>query len=47
MTNASERLINIDMLNEPKMLTGSGQNGTWQANFPVRWDYTDTHATGE
>jgi len=46
-TNASELLINIVNLNEPKMLIGSGQNGTWQVNSPVGRDYTDMHATGE
>lgn len=35
MTNASELLINIVMLDEPKMLTGSGQNGTWRDSSPV------------
>ena len=46
MTNASELLINIVTVSEPKMLTGSGQNGTWRDNSSVSWDYTDTHATG-
>jgi hypothetical protein len=35
MTNTSELLINIVMLDEPKMLTGSGQNGTWRDSSPV------------
>ena len=30
MTNVSELLINIVNQVEPKLLTGSGQNGTWQ-----------------
>ncbi len=47
MTNASELLINIVKLSEPKMLTGSGQNGTWRDISLVSWDYTDTYATGE
>jgi hypothetical protein len=47
MTNVSELLINIVKLSEPKMLTGSGQNGTWRDISLVSWDYTDTYATGE
>ena len=46
MTNESELLINIVILNEPKMLTGSGQNGTWRGCSLVSWDNTDKHATG-
>ena len=46
MTNEGELLINIVMLSEPKMLTGSGQNGTWRDCSLVSWDNTDKHATG-
>lgn len=46
MTNESELLINIVILNEPKVLTGSGQNGTWRGCSLVSWDNTDKHATG-
>ena len=44
MTNKSELLINIVILNEPKMLTGSGQNGTRRGCSLVSWDNTDKHA---
>lgn len=46
MTNGSELLINIVMHNEPKMLIGSGQNGTWSANPLYDWDYADITTTG-
>lgn len=44
MTNKSELLINIVILNEPKMLTGSGQNGTRRGCSLVSWDNTDKYA---
>src|SRR5450631_3091990 len=47
MTNESELLINIVIGIEPKMLTGSGQNGTWRDSPLSPWAYTDTDATGE
>ena len=46
MTNESELLINIVILNEPKMLTGSGQNGTRRGCSLVSWDNTDKYAAG-
>lgn len=46
MTNVSELLINIVMYCEPKMLTGSGQNGMWLVNPLYDWDYADKTATG-
>jgi hypothetical protein len=46
MTNTSELLINIVMNREPKMLSGSGQNGMWPVNLLYDWDYADKTATG-
>jgi hypothetical protein len=46
MTHTCELLINIVTINEPKMLTGSGQNGTWSVNPLYDWDYADKTTTG-
>lgn len=46
MTNESELLINIVIQNEPKMLTGSRQNGTWSTDPLYHWDHADKTITG-
>ncbi|GGF44018.1 hypothetical protein GCM10011339_35640 [Echinicola rosea] len=47
MANISELLINIVKPNEPKKLTGSGQNGNAEGQFAMLSNCTDYHSAGE
>ena len=47
MANISELLINIVNPNEPKKLTGSGQNGNAEGQFAMLSNCTDNQSAGE